>query len=244
MSVDRSIPVVEAFLSKVIPVREFIVTYVAYLPPFLSLLSSSSSLSTSVPRTSVCPPPTPLPPYPPPSTTANTVATHEGQRVLLNLECDVHATSIPHLKALCLLGLVPALKENAIPSSQIQALLPPPPPPPGGTATAPASGAKEELALVGLVKTVRLENTKSGNTLDESSTGASLFATRITEGAQLMLQWGAPPATGKALVKFYVRVGESDRSTVAVAMSRSYDSAVSVGLSAVHKFEIESCKYV
>ncbi|CAN0382273.1 unnamed protein product, partial [Ectocarpus fasciculatus] len=78
-----------------------------------------------------------------------------------------------------------------------------------GTATATASGAKEELALVGLVKTVRLENTKSGNALDESSTGASLFATRITEGAQLMLLWGAPPATGKALVKFYVRVGNS-----------------------------------
>ncbi|CAN0142172.1 unnamed protein product, partial [Ectocarpus sp. 12 AP-2014] len=137
------------------------------------------------------------------------VATHEGQRVLLNLECDVHATSIPHLKALCLLGLVPALKENAIPSSQIQALLPSPPPPTRGTAAAPASGAKEELALVGLVKTVRLENTKSGNALDESSTGASLFATRITDGARLMLQWGAPPATGKALVKFYVRVGNS-----------------------------------
>ncbi|CAB1098165.1 unnamed protein product [Ectocarpus sp. CCAP 1310/34] len=137
------------------------------------------------------------------------VATHEGQRVLLNLECDVHATSVPHLKALCLLGLVPALKENAVPSSQIQALLPPPPPPARGTATAPASGAKEELALVGLVKTVRLEDTKSGNALDESSTGASLFAARVTDGAQLMLQWGAPPATGKALVKFYVRVGES-----------------------------------
>ncbi|CAM9781452.1 unnamed protein product [Scytosiphon promiscuus] len=139
------------------------------------------------------------------------VALHEGRQVTLHLECDAHATSIPHLKARCLLDLVPSLKEDLIPSSALEALLPPAPPASAaaGTAGATSGGRRDELALVGLIKTVRLEHKKSGNALDESSTGASLFAARIADGASLLLEWGAPPATGKALVKFYVRVGNS-----------------------------------
>lgn len=156
------------------------------------------------------PSPHPLSPSPPPplfasTTHKQTVALHEGRQVTLHLECDAHATSIPHLKARCLLDLVPALKEDLIPSYDLEALLHPPPPPTTGTTA--SSGTRDELALVGLIKTVRLEHKKSGNALDESSTGASLFAARIADGASLLLEWGAPPATGKALVKFYVRVG-------------------------------------
>lgn len=139
---------------------------------------------------------------------------HSDEPVTLRLECDAQATSIPHLKALCLLDLVPSL--DKLPSAEIRAMLPPPPAPPAGAAAASAAGApaKDDLALVALVKTVRLENRKSGNTLDESSAGASLFAAKIADNTPLLLEWGAPPATGKALVKFYVRVGESSSGLV------------------------------
>lgn len=126
---------------------------------------------------------------------------HSDEAVTLKLECDAQATSIPHLKALCLLDLVPSL--DKVPSAEIKAMLPP-----SAAAAAEAAAAKDDLALVALVKTVRLENRKSGNTLDESSAGASLFAAKIADGTPLLLEWGAPPATGKALVKFSIRVGE------------------------------------
>lgn len=143
--------------------------------------------------------------------TSKTVTVHSGQRVTLRLECDAHATSIPHLKALCLLDLVPDL--NKLPSAALGGLLPQPPRNTSSSSSsggASPGGGTDDLALVALVKTVRLENSKSGNALDESSTGASLFAARISDGTSLLLEWGAPPATGKALVKFYVRVGERD----------------------------------
>lgn len=133
------------------------------------------------------------------------MSVHSDEPVRLKVECDAQATSIPSLKALCLLDLVPSL--DKLPSSEIKAVLPPPPPTTAAS-SAGAPPARDELALVALVKTVRLENRKSGNTLDESSAGASLFAAKITDGTPLLLEWGAPPATGKALVKFSVRVGE------------------------------------
>lgn len=132
---------------------------------------------------------------------------HSDEPVKLKLECDAQATSIPHLKALCLLDLVPSL--DRLPSAEIEAMLPAPPAAAAssGGALASATG-RDDLALVALVRTVRLENRKSGNTLDESSAGASLFAAKIADNTPLLLEWGAPPATGKALVKFCVRVGE------------------------------------
>eukprot|EP00903_Cladosiphon_okamuranus_P007250 g7034.t3 len=135
------------------------------------------------------------------------VTVHSNEPVTLKLECDAQATSIPHLKALCLLDLVPSL--DKIPSSEITAILPPPPPAATAAASSAPTPAKDDLALVSLVKTVRLENRKSGNTVDESSAGANLFAAKIADGTPLLLEWGAPPATGKALVKFSVRVGNS-----------------------------------
>eukprot|EP00752_Nemacystus_decipiens_P001274 g1270.t1 len=134
------------------------------------------------------------------------VAVHSDEPVTLKLECDAQATSIPHLKALCLLDLVPSL--DKLPSAEIKAILPPPPPTPASSSAGPPARS-DDPALVALVKTVRLENRKSGNTLDESSAGASLFAAKIADGTPLLLEWGAPPATGKALVKFFVRVGNS-----------------------------------
>lgn len=131
---------------------------------------------------------------------------HSDEPVTLNLECDAQATSISHLKALCLLDLVPSL--DKLSSAEIKAMLPPLPPPTTAAASSAAAPAKDDLALVALVKTVRLENRKSGNTLDESSAGASLFAAKIADGTPLLLEWGPPPATGKALVKFSVRVGD------------------------------------
>ena len=150
---------------------------------------------------------------------------HNEQRVTLEIEVDALDTGVPHLKARCLLSLVPGLA--TLPASDAGSLLPHPPSPSASSnlsSTGQAAqaarlgnssgsnggggGVKDELALAGLVKRVRLEYAKSGYALEEAAEGASLKAARVSDGACLVLEWAAPPETGKARVKFSVRVGE------------------------------------
>lgn len=166
-------------------------------------------------------PPPPLPPSPLPSLSLPPVTFHNERRVTLEIEVDALDTGIPHLKARCLLSLVPGLA--TLPASAAGSLLPPPPSPSpsssnsnsagqaarlGNSTGSNSSGGKDELALVGLVKRVRLEYSKSGYALEEAAEGASLKTARVSDGACLVLEWGVPPETGKARVKFSVRVGE------------------------------------
>lgn len=144
----------------------------------------------------------------------------------LEIEVDALDTGVPHLKARCLLSLVPGLA--TLLASDAGSLLPPPPSPLAssnlnstgqaaqaarlGNSTGSNGGGggwgKDELALAGLVKRARLEYTKSGYALEEAAEGASLKAARVSDGACLVLEWGVPPETGKARLKFSVRIGE------------------------------------
>lgn len=172
-------------------------------------------------------PPLPVPPSsPPPPLVLPPVTFHNERRVTLQIESDALDTGIPHLKARCLLSLVPDLA--TLPTSAVESLLPPPPSPmasssssnpssagqaarlgnSGGSNSSAGGGGKDDLALVGLVRRVRLDYARSGYSLEEASEGASLKAARVSDGACLVLEWGVPPETGKARIKFSVRVGE------------------------------------
>lgn len=135
-----------------------------------------------------------------------TVTLHNDQRVSLRLEFDPRVTSVPHLKARSLLSLAPELA--SLPLSAIAAMLPVSPSP---STSQSSPSFSEQLALVRLVPLVRLEFEKSGAALDECSVGVSgmtLEAAKIVDQTSLVLDWGAPATTGKANIKFHVRVGE------------------------------------
>lgn len=134
---------------------------------------------------------------------------HSREAVSISLEVDARGTSIPHLKARCLLSLAPGLRDlNA--SDLAPGTLP------AGTATSDAESGRSSStvetrrlkALAGLVDNVRLADSAGSSALDESSASASVHDAKVKDGASLTLVWGAPPACGKAIVKFWVMKGE------------------------------------
>lgn len=169
------------------------------------------------------PPPTPSSSPCPPSP----VKYHDGQPVRISLDVDAHTTSIPHLKARCLVSLAPSLRELDV-SDLALGTVPADSSSPAVTAFEGGSGGgscsgsgavvarvvdgqvlrrRGGSALARLVGSVRLAD-DFGSTLDESSAGASVSLAKVTDGTSLTLEWGAPPACGKAIVKFWVVRGE------------------------------------
>lgn len=102
--------------------------------------------------------------------------------------------------------------------------------PPNDCVTGAASGAasgsdvgerrgadRGRLALADIVSSVRLTTNEasgdepglSASTLEEcSAAGATLHSARIKNGSSLFLEWGAPLASGRTIVKFLVVTGE------------------------------------
>lgn len=156
------------------------------------------------------------PPPPPVFAICISVEHHAGRPVIIYLEADGESTTVPHVKARCLLNLAPGLM--SLQTSALDFPLPTPTPSRSGTNSvalaAAAAGFEGQLALAGMVSSVRLSGNDSGTygLVLEESVGSgdemSLHAAKVRSGSSLMLEWGAPLPSGKTRIKFQMVTGE------------------------------------
>lgn len=119
---------------------------------------------------------------------------------------DGPSTTLALFQARCLLTLAPALSMPSTPSTAEQSSLADHPTAPGKK----DRQVSEEPAVVGMLPCLRLAGSGAvSGTLDKlTSGGVSLAAAHVRDGASLVLEWAAPPASGKAVVRFQVVTGE------------------------------------